>query len=47
VFDLDYNQIQTRHMTKLVQGAPLQVDLSATLINDKFTIEQHIAGVPH
>jgi hypothetical protein len=35
-------------MTKLVQGAPLQVDLSANfLFNDKFTVELLIAGVLH
>ncbi|MDI6051350.1 type IX secretion system membrane protein PorP/SprF, partial [Flavobacterium sp. XS2P24] len=40
VFDLDYNlKFKPAMMTKLVQGAPLQVDLSANfLINDKFTI---------
>ena len=40
VFDLDYNlKFKPAMMTKLVQGAPLQVDLSANfLINDKFTV---------
>jgi type IX secretion system PorP/SprF family membrane protein len=40
VFDLDYNlKFKPAVMTKLVQGAPLQVDLSANfLINDKFTV---------
>lgn len=40
VFDLDYNlQFKPALMTKLVQGAPLQVDVSANfLINEKFTV---------
>jgi type IX secretion system PorP/SprF family membrane protein len=40
VFDLDYNlKFKPAIMTKLVQGAPLQVDVSANfLINDKFTV---------
>lgn len=40
VFDLTYNvKFKPAMMTKLVQGAPLQVDLSANfLFNDKFTI---------
>ncbi|SHG66388.1 type IX secretion system membrane protein, PorP/SprF family [Flavobacterium micromati] len=40
VFDLAYNvKFKPAIMTKLVQGAPLQMDLSANfLFNDKFTI---------
>jgi type IX secretion system PorP/SprF family membrane protein len=40
VFDLDYNlKFKPAMMTKMVQGAPLQVDLSANfLFNDKFTV---------
>lgn len=40
VFDLAYNvRLKPAIMTKLVQGAPLQVDLSANfLFNDKFTV---------
>ena len=40
VFDLDYNlKFKPAMLVKLVQGAPLQVDVSANfLINEKFTI---------
>jgi hypothetical protein len=48
VFDLDYNlKFKPAIMTKLVQGALTSRFISQLLINDKFTIEQHIAGVPH
>jgi hypothetical protein len=46
VFDLDYNLKFKPAMMKS-SCKDLQVDLSANFCNDKFTLEQHIAGVPH